>query len=232
MQCNRPVSAIVTHDLYSGRKPLPRPKLLLYTLMFAVVAGLFIRHQFPPLSLNTIAATALLTALFYVVAKIRLGKLYYADVMQDGRDALLRRLGGRPQQLDLDAVPSLTRRGPVVTGAAYDGSWLYIIEDGVCAQIPFALVRSWQWRIEAYKDPEIHVNVTVNGAHAGPALPDFARSTAVARGIALAKLASGLTIQVADVGKPTWRFTTDNRAALERWHEILTQMREGKLAVQ
>ncbi len=222
-------TAAVTRDLYQGRQPLPRPKLLLYTLAVAIGAWAVLRHSLRVAPLDGFCFAALITAGFYVLAKHRLGLSYQAEVVRDGRAALLPFLQNAPVHLDLAAVPSMTRRGPVVTGAGFDGAWLYIVEDGVAARIPGALIRKWQWAIETYQSQEVRVNVSVNGGVVSPAVPDFARSAAITRGLVMAKLASGLTVQVADVSKPSWRFTTDDRAVLEKWHEILTQVSEGKL---
>ncbi len=222
------MSGIVTRDLYAGRKPLPRPRLLRYTVGFAVLAWVALRQSSSFSGLAVTILTMFATLLFYRIAQSRLALFHRGKVIEDGRNALLPFLEGRPLHLDLDAMPSQTRRGAVATGAAYDGHWLYVIEEGTAARIPFSKVRKWRWNIETYKDPKLHVNVSVNGATPTPSLPDLLHREAV-DGWVRARLASGLTVQVADVGKPAWRFTTDDRRVLERWHEILTQMREGTL---
>ena len=45
-----------------------------------------------------------------------------------------------------------------------------------------------------------------------------------------AQMASGLTLETADIERPTWRVQTTGEALLTKWHEILTQMSEGRLA--
>ena len=153
----------------------------------------------------------------------------FEEVCARARADLARALGRAPVHADFGAAPSGRSGGIVATGLAYDGERLYAIEESVAEPIPWSSVRRFRWSIET--DRSVQVDILVHGAD--PAyVPDFgARADAAAARTASAMRQSGFFLHVADVGRPVRHFVTSDRAVLERWYEILTQMKEGRLPV-
>lgn len=107
------------------------------------------------------------------------------------------------------------------SGIAYAGGRIFIVEEGLAAEIPWEDIRSWTWNVEGH-------NVTqVYGAS------DFATSFQVSNANVAAKStaerASGFTVTTASIDKPDWRFQTVDVTVLKRWMEIFNQMNEGRL---
>ena len=151
------------------------------------------------------------------------------EVASQARRDLVHALGHDLMQADFHAAPSRRRRGVVATGLAYDGQRLFAIEESVAESIAWAEVRRFRWPIASDNVVDVPVDVHVPGA---PAVPDLgARGDARARRAAEAMTQSGFFLHVKDINRPVRQFMTNDRAVLEKWYEILTQMKEGRLAV-
>lgn len=144
------------------------------------------------------------------------------------RNSLGRALGRELVYADFSATASARRRGVVASGLAYDGKFLYAIEESLAERIAWSQVRRFEWKIEADTATEVHVNVHAPGAMH---MPDLNAGAARISREAAAMRRSGFFLHVADVERPVRHFVTSNQAVLQKWFEILTQMKEGRLAV-
>ncbi len=107
------------------------------------------------------------------------------------------------------------------SGIAYAGGRIFIVEEGLAAEIPWDDIRSWTWNVEGHEVTRVYGK------------PDFTTNIQVGRVNQQAKLnaerASGFTITTASIDKPDWRFQTSDTTVLKRWMEILNQMKEGRI---
>ena len=177
--------------------------------------------------------TLLLAPFVFIIALRILQGRRAVDVADDvalrARRDFTQALGRPPVQADFSAAPSKRRKSIVATGLAYDGERLYAIEESLAEPIAWKDIRRFRWAIEA--DQAVHVHVDVHAPGATP-IPDFgARQMAQARRDAAALLRSGFFLEVADIDRPVRQFVTNDKAVLQRWYEILTQMKEGRLPV-
>ncbi len=106
-------------------------------------------------------------------------------------------------------------------GMAYAGGRLFVLEEGVAAEIPWELIRSWKWKTEGASQTQLYGQVDFGSQMQVGAANQNARAQAFRE--------SGFTITTADIDKPEWRFQTDDERVLKKWMEILTQMNEGRL---
>ena len=107
------------------------------------------------------------------------------------------------------------------SGMAYADGRLYILEEGVAAEIPWDDIRTWTWNINGHSVTELYGRSNVGIEM------QVAQSNANAK--AVAHRASGFTIKTANIDKPDWRFQTADEEVLKKWMEILTQMKEGRI---
>ena len=107
------------------------------------------------------------------------------------------------------------------SGMAYAGGRIFMVEEGLAAEIPWDDIRSWTWNVEGHE---------VTRVYGGS---DFATNFDVGNANYAAKAnaerASGFTVSTASIDKPDWRFQTSDVAVLKRWMEILNQMKEGRI---
>lgn len=153
------------------------------------------------------------------------------DLGPQARKAMLGFIGAEPKYLDARGVVTRDWNPPKATGSgiAVHGGNLYIMDDGEIAKVPWSLVREWVWKVEGYSSP----SVRIAGAPPGQAARAQMRTNATTMNAsAAAKRDSELFLTVADVEKPQWQFRTDDGGVLRKWNEILTQMMEGRLAVE
>jgi hypothetical protein len=108
------------------------------------------------------------------------------------------------------------------TGIACDGECILVMDQGEVALIPWADVRSWEWRLEGYNRTQ------AIGGILNPHTASIALQNAVDKQAAAVE--SGFFVRVADIDKPVWHFQSTDRRTLERWQEIFEQMNEGRLA--
>ena len=174
-----------------------------------------------------VAPVIFLVALWFVRGRRALDVAQ--EVSSRARNDLVRALGHTLVHADFGAAPSRRRQGVVATGLAYDGQQLFSIEESVAEPIAWADVRRFRWTIEADRTAEVRVDVYAPGV---PVVPDLgARAAARASRAAEAMTRSGVFLHVADVERPVRQFMTSDQAVLQKWYEILTQMKEGRLAV-
>ena len=156
------------------------------------------------------------------------------EVDARARQDLTRALGRQPVYADFGAASSERSKSIVATGLAYDGERLYVVEESMAEPIPWANVRRFRWTIQTDQAVvvDVQVDVSISGGsllyiHGDPG----ARANEAAKRRAAAMRRSGFFLYVADVARPVRHFVTSDRAVLERWFEILTQMKEGRLPV-
>ena len=82
-------------------------------------------------------------------------------------------------------------------------------------------IRSWNRQVDDYSQIELHGRHDMGTQISVLASNDAARVAA--------HRASGFTISTTDIEKPKWRFQTADKVVLQKWHEVLTQMNEGRL---
>lgn len=131
-------------------------------------------------------------------------------------------IGRKPEYIDT-AVCGFGSNLSDLTGSgiAYAGGRIFIVEEGVAAEIPWGDIRSWSWNVEGhdvtrvYGAGDIQTNMQVAGAN------HKAKSAA--------ERASGFTVKTASIDKPDWRFQTADVTVLKRWMEIFAQMKEGRI---
>ena len=201
-----------------GVWPLVLPATFIGTGLLAIAGG--------PLLL-IFAPFVLLIALRFVRGRRALDVA--EEVAARARKDLARALGRDLVQADFSAAPSRRWKGVVATGLAYDGQQLYSIEESMAEPIAWGDVRRFRWAIEADQTTEVRVEVHAAGV---PIVPDLgAREAGRAHRAAEAMTRSGFFLHVADIERPVRQFMTSDRAVLQKWYEILTQMKEGRLAV-
>lgn len=132
-------------------------------------------------------------------------------------------IGREPQFIDCGTGGAGTNLMEITgTGIAYADGRLYVLDQGVAAEIPWSQVRSWNWNILGWtsdEGPEAHA-------------PDSTPMVEITRnsvGRITAHRNSGFTIVTKDIHKTDWRFTTIDSAVCKKWMEILRKMDEGAL---
>lgn len=116
--------------------------------------------------------------------------------------------------------------GPGANGSpcclAYDGKNIIIMNQGTYAILGQSDIRGWSYELGGAQN-------TYGGDRLSNAMNDIEANLKTARN-------SGLTLQVADIEKPTWFFPTGFNASgkkvCERWMEILKQIDEGSLYIE
>ena len=172
-------------------------------------------------------------ALFFVMSLIHQRAMVKSStrimkaVAPRAKEAMVAFIGSEPRYIDVRGTITRDWNPPKAagTGMAYDGQYLFIMDDGVVARIPWAAVRNWTWRIEGYS-----TNKLLDANRAATANARLQNNVGNANASAEAKRNSGFFVEVADIEQPQWQFRTDNEQLLRRWDEILTQIKEGKLA--
>jgi hypothetical protein len=111
----------------------------------------------------------------------------------------------------------------LVDGIAYKDNIVYLMTRGKVFSIPFSLIRKWEWKIRTAGTVEVH-GVGVSTAAAQASANDSNINEAVK-----AFMQSGFFIQIADENNPMLQFHSYDEAVLRKWHEIFTQISEGKI---
>lgn len=110
------------------------------------------------------------------------------------------------------------------SGLAYDNGFIFIMDHGLAAKVPWADVRNWNWNIAG------HNTVTVYG---GNLKSNMAGNLSASINNAIEKsrahAESGFFIGVSDIDYPKWQFTSVDEKVLTRWFEIFKQLDEGTL---
>jgi hypothetical protein len=158
----------------------------------------------------------LLVLVSYGLTLRHLSKHATPRVLDQARGAFRAFIGHMPKHFDLGTT-NVTGKGITGTGVAYADGTVYMLDQGVGAKIPLADIRVWRWEIPG------HDRVIGYGSERVAAALHTAAAEAKARSN------SGLFVSVKDVEHPEWHFRCDDKAVLDRWHEILTQASEGKL---
>ena len=131
-------------------------------------------------------------------------------------------VGGSPRYLDITATGvGRSMHHVSASGIAWADGRLFVMEDGVAAEIPWARIRSWTWKIEGWETTDLY------GINAPHQRIKVQRQNAEAT--EFAAQASGFVISVSDVEKPEWKFGCTDAKVLKKWHEILNQMKSGDL---
>ncbi len=150
-------------------------------------------------------------------------KRYERQLQLDYRKRFASFIGKEPKYIDVGIT--LTKENKhTCTGIAYSDGRLYIVDDGIAAELPWYKIRSWSWSIAGLNEvftvglSDLATNLAVN------------RRNIQAAGAQIKS--SGFFVTVQDIDKPEWRFKTTDEAACMRWQEIITQMNEGGLATR
>jgi len=175
----------------------------------------------------TFAAWVLFSA-FRQGYRLKSTKKAIAALKPVARKAMIGFIGSEPKYLDASGTV-MADWNPVRlsgTGIAIKDDLLYVMQDGEIAQIPWGLIRSWEWRIEGTSSARL----IKQGVPAGVAAAiQLQANEANADASAAAYRDSGLFITVADIDRPIWQFRTVDEKTLRRWDEILRQVKEGRL---
>lgn len=109
------------------------------------------------------------------------------------------------------------------TGVAYHDGRIFMMQAGHAVEVEWEDVRRWSYSVET---PE---RLTTSSTNLTVTSHVLAQNLASAYDAARS---NGLTVQVASIDSPTWRFTTSDVRTCERWMEILAQVDErgGRLA--
>ncbi len=143
-------------------------------------------------------------------------------LVEEAQESFPKFIGAKAEYIDVAACGYGSNLQELsASGMAYADGRLFVLEEGVAAEIPWDLIRSWRWNTEGASQTELYGNVDNTTRMQVGAANQNAR--------ALAFRQSGFTLVTADVDKPEWRFQTDDQGVLKRWMEILTQMKEGRL---
>ena len=134
----------------------------------------------------------------------------------------LKKWVGKPLKV-ADYATTLSKRKKITgTAIAFDGEALYVVDQGEAVRVQPAEVVSWQWhvpdgqRVMLFGRARNNFGLTMDAAEANMAQASQEYD------------ASGLTLAVRDLDKPTWRFNSNDKPTLERWHAILQQVVEGR----
>ena len=120
-------------------------------------------------------------------------------------------IGSKPEYMDTAVCGYGTDLKKLTgSGMAYAGGRIFVVEEGLAAEISWDDIRSWTWNVEGhevtrvYGTSDLGTNLQVGNANYAARLK--------------AERASGFTVSI---DKPDWRFQTSNVAVLKRWMEIL-----------
>jgi len=149
---------------------------------------------------------------------------FLAELSRDARARMIEFIGSEPKYVDTcgTAIKEMPGYG-TGSGMAVQGDRIFIMENGEIAAVPFSRIRSWTWEIQGRS------KIAILGAGPGDhraSMQAIEMNRAASREAALS---SGFFLSIADVDKPVWRFGSGDQKVLERWDEILTQLREGLL---
>ena len=203
------------------RKLLVPPKLMFPFLEVPALAAVIILLSYalwkgPGAVLMFVPAVILAMV---IAAPIR-SLVLYISMKSEAEERIRAAIGRAPLRMEATAskLPDSPRIG--ASGIAWDGDRLYIMEAGELATIPWSDVRSWTWRIPGYSKSVAYGGGLNTAAQVW-------NENASAQVEAAAN--SGFFVQVADLDRPTWHFQCSDRRVLERWYEILNQIKEGGL---
>jgi len=113
-------------------------------------------------------------------------------------------------------------KGLTATAIAFDpaSKTTFMLDQGQAVEIPWSAVRRWRWHIDGHTT-----------SYTASASPVATHTTQVANinSRAEARIGSGFFLEVADVDFPEWQYQSVDKRKLNRWHEIFTQVAEGRL---
>ncbi len=172
---------------------------------------------------QVVLAAGLFAVCYFVSISIQSGRLW-REIEAKVRQELKASAVGQTAYIDAAVMrmPSLGALYVSATGIASDGQRVYIVDQGELGVIPWADVRSWEWRIEGYATTQALGGIL--NRHSAE-ISNMNRDAKLA-----AEVNSGLFVKVAEVHRPVWHYQSADKRILERWNEVFTQMREGKLA--
>jgi hypothetical protein len=111
----------------------------------------------------------------------------------------------------------------LVDGIAYKDNVVHLMTRGKVFSIPFSQIRKWEWKIRTPETIEVH-GAGIQATAAQASANDSNVNAAVK-----AFMQSGFFIQIADENNPILQFHSYDEAVLRKWHEIFTQISEGKI---
>jgi hypothetical protein len=111
----------------------------------------------------------------------------------------------------------------LVDGIAYKDKVVHLMTRGKVFSIPFSHIRKWEWKIRTPETVEIH------GAGLQATAAQASANDSNVNAAVKAFMQSGFFIQVADENNPVLQFHSYDEAVLRKWHEIFTQISEGKI---
>lgn len=200
---------------------------------FAILAMAFASTGSGFMYILIVVFACLFWLLFRVLSqrqRVRSSRKIVEGLGPKARDAMISYIGSKPPYIDASGT-IMKDWNPVRacgTGMAYDGRYIYVLDDGEIARIPWSCVRSWQWSIEGHNTIELF---TQGVPMALGTSMQIQANNANMTASAAAYRDSGFFVTVADVDKPVWQFRTTDEKVLRRWGEIFAQIKEGRLSV-
>jgi hypothetical protein len=159
----------------------------------------------------------------YFIARGFAGRSVADRVKCDSVAKFKKFIGETPQYFDCESVA--WNKDPTRltgTGIAYTAKAIYILDNGMAAEIPWSAIREWRWRIEGYSQTRLI------GGNTGQRIENDVINT---NAKVVARTMSGFFVLVSNINKPEWQFTSANETTLKKWNEIFTQINEGRLEI-
>jgi hypothetical protein len=159
-----------------------------------------------------------------IIFKIKKTKIEEEErkILEIAKQKFVKFIGADVQYGDAEIVRSNTSSSLVnVSGMAYADGRIYVLEEGVAAEIPWLNIRAREWRVDGAAQTRIYGRVDVGSAIWADVDNLIARKQAESR--------SGFIIKTKDIEKSEWKFQTSNENILKKWMEILAQMQEGRI---
>lgn len=169
-------------------------------------------------------AICVIIVALYPLANRKIPEFWTTAALGEARQKLRHFVGKKIPYLDVvpaGAKGDLSSVTASAIGFDPESMSVYVLDNGLAAEIPWELIREWRWEVSGYVKTEVY------GADVGMKVAASARNQD-ARADAARK--SGLFISVADINHPEWQFVCADPSLLKRWNELLIQVREGRIA--
>ncbi|WP_141415243.1 hypothetical protein [Caenispirillum bisanense] len=163
----------------------------------------------------------IITLPIYFLNQKKIGKRWISDIESEANKKFIEFVGQNPKYVDI-FITDAGDKYMSASALAYRDGRLFVMENGLAAEIPWAAVRSWSYEVvEAGKMVTTSNNLfdKMDVGKINRRMQDEADKK------------SGLKIFVADVDKPVWFLMTSDEGILTKWHEIFNQINEGTLMI-
>lgn len=142
-------------------------------------------------------------------------------VMEASRSSLINFIGRNPKYLDVsfDVKPD----GIGGSAIAYDQGYVYLMQRGIAAKVPWGKIRSWKWEVPGYSQ----IIDLGNPMSSESVVTGIRLNAKNQEAFAKAFKNSGFFVEISDIENPSWQFTSNDVNVLKKWFEIFNQLNEN-----